>query len=292
MPEVESRLQTMQLHSNMYVVQAGETVASIAFRYQLEPAELIALNPGLESNIKAGLRINVRPGTQLAPAVRSREQYAPVPTVRSPQQTEVVLTPVPGSPSISSDPITEEIVLNDPLDQEMGPQSGAGWSDQNVVVVEQTGDLREEIIEDTLDFEPVAQNDNTLQAGLDQMIGAWSWPTEGEVARDFAPNEVGGQGLDIAGVPGQDVRAAASGTVVYSGRDLSGGGNLIIVRHADNLMTTYSHTDNLYVAEDDIVQVGDAIASLGWNANKESVLRFEVRREGNALDPKNFLPLR
>ncbi|MCL4158161.1 UNVERIFIED_CONTAM: hypothetical protein GTU68_019774, partial [Idotea baltica] len=51
-----------------------------------------------------------------------------------------------------------------------------------------------------------------------------------------------------------------AGTVVYSGRDLSGGGNLIIVRHNDELMTTYSHADQLFVAEDDQVVAGDPIA--------------------------------
>ena len=84
-----------------------------------------------------------------------------------------------------------------------------------------------------------------------------------------------------------------SGTVVYSGRDLSdSGGNLIIVRHPNNLMTTYSHADQLFVAEDDQVAAGDPIASLGWNANRESVLRFEVREDGNPLDPMQFLPVR
>jgi len=57
-------------------------------------------------------------------------------------------------------------------------------------------------------------------------------------------------------------------------------------------MTTYSHADKLYVAEDDVVAVGDPIASLGWNEDRESVLRFEVRKDGNPMDPVKFLPIR
>ena len=128
----------------------------------------------------------------------------------------------------------------------------------------------------------------TTSAGASSADG-WVWPTAGAVARGYAPERVGGQGIDIAGVPGQDVRAAAGGTVVYSGRDLSGGGNLVILRHAGDLMTTYSHADKLFVTEDDEVRAGDPIASLGWNVERESVLRFEVRRDGEPLDPLSFV---
>jgi len=54
-------------------------------------------------------------------------------------------------------------------------------------------------------------------------------------------------------------------------------------------MTTYSHAAEIFVAEDDVVRAGDVIASLGANARNESVLRFEVRQDGNPLNPMNFL---
>jgi len=157
----------------------------------------------------------------------------------------------------------------------------------------------EEVIEDDLPaIEQLAVNQGnaafapaeSAQVFSQSIAGAWVWPTRGEVARGFEPSRIGGQGVDIAGVPGQDVRAAKSGKVVYSGRDLSGGGNLVIVQHDKNLMTTYSHADKLFVAEDDLVEAGDPIASLGWNSKRESVLRFEVRRDGKPLNPMNFLP--
>lgn len=317
-PEVESRLQSLQLHSNMYVVQAGETVESIAYRYQLTPSELEALNPGLSSSISAGLRINVKPGTMLSNDVRTRAAYAPAAQPRivdrsqatnipGSQQTivenAVVVSPTRANPEIVHRQPVETIVEDTlgPVVKGVSPQPPAGtrvieeipatsWSSAPVVVDD--GRFREEVIPDDLDYEPVAQSRATMNQELQQYVGEWAWPTEGQVAREFAPQEVGGQGVDIAGVPGQDIRAAMAGTVVYSGRDLSGGGNLIIVRHNDSLMTTYSHADQLFVAEDDQVVAGDPIASLGWNANRESVLRFEVRKDGNPLDPMKFLPLR
>ena len=316
-PDVESRLQSLQLHSNMYVVQAGETVESIAHRYQLTPAELESLNPGLQSSITAGLRINVRPGTSLSNDVRARAAYAPAiqPRIIDRRQATAV-TPVPSTMASSEVQVNPtranpEIVHRQPvetiIEDDLGPVASAqmpqaidnrvikeipatSWSSERVVV--ENGQFTEEVIPDDLDYTPVADSRAAMQGELQQYVGEWSWPTEGQIAREFAPQEVGGQGVDIAGVPGQDIRAAMAGTVVYSGRDLSGGGNLIIVRHSDSLMTTYSHADQLFVAEDDHVVAGDPIASLGWNANRESVLRFEVREDGNPLDPMKFLPLR
>jgi len=308
-PEVENRLQSMQLHSNMYVVQAGETVQSIAYRYRLSPEELVALNPGLKQSIVAGLRINVRPGTVLSPEIRARAK-ADYGAVRQPQivdrastqirpqqsvlandaapSNEVIIESVAVNPEIVPQRVPQVIQEQVPTEQIITEIPATSWSDQPIVA---QNSFNEEIIPDTLDYEPVQADRSAMNAELEQYLGEWTWPTNGQVAREFAPSEVGGQGVDIAGVPGQDINAAMTGTVVYSGRDLSGGGNLIIVRHSDNLMTTYSHADQLYVAEDDQVAAGDPIASLGSNAGV-SVLRFEVRKDGNPLDPMKFLPLR
>jgi len=287
----------------MYVVQAGETVESIAYRYQLNPEELVSLNPGIRDNIMAGLRINVRPGTVLSNDVRARASYAPAqqPRLVTEQGQRSTLsqtqTARPGEVIVKAAPVSKEIIIpqrnesiaNAPSDAVITEIPATSWSDERVVVA--SGNVTEEIIPDTLEYEPVQSSRADMQTELQQYVGEWAWPTQGQVAREFAPGEVGGQGVDIAGVPGQDIRAAMGGMVVYSGRDLSGGGNLIIVRHDNNLMTTYSHADKLYVAEDDQVVAGDPIASLGWNAKRESVLRFEVRKDGNPLDPMKFLPL-
>ena len=322
-PEVESRLQTLQFHPNMYVVQAGDTVQTIAHRYRLRPAELVALNPVLAQNIRPGQRINVRPGTQLAASTRAA---ATQPAMRNSNSTadsswpvfdhERNQVPVIVGPAA---PINQPVIISstrphpDKQATSTAVNSTASDSSNNAIAgtlpayaeiaeipaaartnshgLSNGNYPREEIIPDTLDYS-VGKSDRALLGNsLQSMVGEWTWPTQGQVARGFAPDQIGGQGVDIAGVPGQDVRAAMDGTVVYSGRDLSGGGNLIIVRHTDNLMTTYSHAQNLYVAEDDVVSSGDPIASLGWNANRESVLRFEVRKNGNPLNPMDFLPI-
>lgn len=310
-PQVEDRLQSMQFYPNMYIVQAGETLESVAHRYKLTTADLEALNPGLTNNFSVGQRINVRPGTMLSgdvrqrtrtgygatqqPALLSASQSRQVRSQQIEQQrqiainNQVVTQPVP----VQALPIQSQNIQRStqaiPVEPVITEIPASAQTNNRIIVSD--GTFTEEVIPDTLDYDPLQADREAMNSELAQYVGTWAWPTDGQVAREFAPNEAGGQGVDIAGRPGQDIRAAMAGTVVYSGRDLSGGGNLIIVRHNDKLMTTYSHADQLFVAEDDQVVAGDPIASLGWNAEKVSVLRFEVRENGNPLDPMKFLPL-
>ncbi len=295
MPTMESRLETWQFHPNMYVVQAGETLDTIAYRYRLSVAELRSLNPGIDNQFSPGLRINVRPGTQLADSVRARSGYSepnqPALSAQRPALTqpgvsvnptttgEIIVTEIPAA----SRPATPRIAQEQTLIRDSSNINSAATANARYPT--------EEIIPDTLDFEQPQRQ--AMNAELQQYVGKWRWPTDGQVARDYSPGGAGGHGVDIAGIPGQDVRAVASGQVIYSGRNpSSGGGNLVIIRHEDNLMTTYGHTDKLFVSEHDFVQAGDTLATLGANVRNESVLAFEVRRDGKPQNPLEFLPVR
>jgi len=257
-PQMEERLATMAFSPDIYVARPGDTIESVAYRYKLDPAELSAMNPTLV------------PGESITEATTH-------PTV-------VTQAPIP---------------TND-LDYEQIKEIPASANRSQATQLPQSGFI-EEVVADDLDYAslPPATTNQLADPNASRNIVAapsgssnvgWVWPTYGEVAREFAPSEAGGQGIDIAGVPGQQIKAVSSGTVVYAGRDVAGGdGKLIILRHADGLMTTYSHARQLFVAEDDVVNGGDVIASLGANARNESVLRFEVRQNGNPLNPMQFL---
>ena len=329
-PNVEDRLSQLRFYPNMYVVQAGDTLETIAFRYELDPAELASLNPGSGDDLRPGMRINVKPGTTLPDEVRAAARVArgparlssgpaaearasvgtQTPTYSQPVQRQATATQAEPRPEMQPVPQATTqavpravapaqapvvIAQSDPASQAPVPQP----AQPPTVIVEQAsfdpvtgGAPNEQVVPDDLDGyvpQPSADTSAALTSEGASTVGGWVWPTDGAVARGYTPGTIGGQGIDIAGVPGQDVRAASAGTVVYSGRDLSGGGNLVILRHEGDLMTTYSHTDRLFVTEDDRVRAGDPIASLGTNADSESVLRFEVRRDGAPLDPLSFV---
>ena len=122
--------------------------------------------------------------------------------------------------------------------------------------------------------------------------GRWRWPVRGKVVQGFsADGDNPTNGINIAAQAGSEVRAAAAGTVVYSGNGLRGYGNLVIIRHSGNYLTTYGYNRENLVTEDDEVEAGQVVARMGQTGAAERVsLHFEVRRRTEPIDPMRLLP--
>ncbi|PWW34160.1 peptidoglycan DD-metalloendopeptidase family protein [Chromohalobacter israelensis] len=121
---------------------------------------------------------------------------------------------------------------------------------------------------------------------------AWQWPTEGQVVGGFGDDSSITAGIDIAGEKGQPVKAAGPGIVVYAGSGVRGYGNLIILKHNDHFLSAYAHNDTLRVEENDVVDAGDVIATMGETDADRVKLHFEVRQDGQPQDPMEYLPAR
>ncbi|MFC7514123.1 peptidoglycan DD-metalloendopeptidase family protein [Herbaspirillum sp. GCM10030257] len=118
---------------------------------------------------------------------------------------------------------------------------------------------------------------------------AWIWPAEGRVISGFSE---GRRGIDIAGKMGQPVVAAGAGKVLYAGSGIRGYGNLVIVKHTNNLLSAYAHNKTIFVKEDQNVSKGQKIAEMGNSDTDEVKLHFEIRQQGKPVDPSKFLPSR
>lgn len=117
----------------------------------------------------------------------------------------------------------------------------------------------------------------------------WGWPSNGKVIQGF--NELT-KGVDIEGVAGDPVNAAADGKVMYTGNGIRGLGNLILLGHSDGFITAYAHNQALLVKAGDIVKKGAKIATIGQTETTSPRLHFEVRRRGTPVDPMAYLPKR
>jgi lipoprotein NlpD len=114
-----------------------------------------------------------------------------------------------------------------------------------------------------------------------------AWPVRGPLLSTFAPGKT--KGIVIGGRPGDPVRAAAAGRVVYAGTGIEAYGPLIIIKHDDTLITAYGHNGALLVKEGDAVAQGQTIAEMGADANGSGSLQFEVRSGGKPVDPLALL---
>ena len=100
-------------------------------------------------------------------------------------------------------------------------------------------------------------------------------------------------GLDIAAPTGTAIKAAASGTITYSGwkGGYNGGyGYLVVISHGNGVETYYGHCSKLYVSVGDEVSQGDTIAAVGSTGNSTGPhMHLEVRVNGVAYNPQNYI---
>lgn len=136
----------------------------------------------------------------------------------------------------------------------------------------------------TIPAQPPAASDTT--AGVGNV--AFAWPARGPIVGRFDDQK--NKGLNIGGAPGDPVKAAADGRVVYAGNGLRGYGNLIIIKHNATYLTAYAHNRALMVKEGDSVTKGQKIAEMGNSDADRVMLHFEVRQQGKPVDPQKYLP--
>jgi murein DD-endopeptidase MepM/ murein hydrolase activator NlpD len=116
------------------------------------------------------------------------------------------------------------------------------------------------------------------------------WPCDGVVVSGFGMRWGRmHEGIDIGCAYGAPNRAAAAGTVIYSGW-LGGYGNLVVVDHGNGLSTAYAHASSLLVSVGQRVAQGETVSLVGSTGNSSGPhLHFEVRVNGQAVDPLFYL---
>lgn len=98
------------------------------------------------------------------------------------------------------------------------------------------------------------------------------------------------QGIDIGSPNGTPIKAAADGTVTFAGYTTGGYGNLVVISHGNGIETYYGHASKIYVSSGQKVSAGDVIAAVGSTGRSTgNHLHFEVRKNGNQLNPEKYV---
>lgn len=122
---------------------------------------------------------------------------------------------------------------------------------------------------------------------------SFSWPVRGKVISSYGAKEGGlyNDGINISASEGTKIQAAESGVVVYSGNELRGYGNLLLIKHGEGYLTAYAHTKENAVQKGDVVKKGDVIGYVGKTGHVTlPQLHFSIRQGRKAVDPKKYLP--
>jgi murein DD-endopeptidase MepM/ murein hydrolase activator NlpD len=236
---------------SVHVVNHGDTLLGVARRYHVSVSELARAN-----NIDTSAKI--RPGMKLTvPAAKSAAVAVPPAAVED-DQSAAGLAP----------PATKMA-------------AAAGGPQQSALLAQATTKIDEPSAE-----APVKAAEAT------GALPTFRWPVRGKVITSYGAKTNGkaNDGINLAVPEGTPVKAAEDGVVAYSGNELKGYGNLVLVRHSNGYVTAYAHASELLVRRGDTIKRGQIIAKSGQSGEVGSPqLHFEIRKGSSPVDPLQFL---
>jgi len=270
-----------------YTVARGDTMYSVAFAHGMDVRQLAALN-----NIPPPYVIHPGQVLKLKPT-SAVETTGPA----------VAGNTAPAPAAVPPRPVTQAPVTTQPSAPVFGPVNTQSMTGNGVAPAESESTVAAPAVS-VVPAAPAAAPTTvpppatqpavpTPPPGATRSAGGitWQWPANGKVVGGFEAGGGGdGAGLNITGNIGDPVRAAASGTVVYSGNGLIGYGELIIIKHNDTFLSAYGHNSKRLVKEGDHVSAGQEIALMGASGAPRVELHFEIRKDGKPVDPLGYLP--
>lgn len=151
------------------------------------------------------------------------------------------------------------------------------------------------VVQRTVYSSPSASNYSTGVSSAKVSLGiSLINPVSGIITSRFGSNDSvrdhSHSGLDISAPYGTPIKAAASGTVTYSGNANDGYGYYVIISHGNGVTTLYAHCSQLLVSKGQSVSQGEVIAKVGSTGNSTgNHLHLEVRKNGITYNPQNYV---
>ncbi len=275
--------------AGIHTVLNGDTVYKVARNYQLPIREIITLNQlSAPYTLNVGYRIKLPPPNNYR--VRAGDSVTGIARLYEVSPSEIVklngLQP-PYRLNVGQVIRLPSLLGNEPPRAE--PSSNAAVQ----------GVEREELNPSQTTQQPKVQQASTTQrAALPKTTpklsgnGQYMRPVDGQVISSFGPKADGlhNDGINIRAPRGAPVRAAQNGVVVYTGDDLAGYGNLILVRHEGGYMTAYAHLDKMLINRGATVAQGQSIGTVGSTGQVDTPqLHFEIRKGTKPLNPTGYL---
>jgi murein DD-endopeptidase MepM/ murein hydrolase activator NlpD len=277
-------------------VESGDTVYSLARKHDVTASAILKANDlPRDTRLRIGQSITI-PGN--GPAVRVAEATSirktatdAAPVVRGAPPSNLGTLPATREGKVIAGPATAAA--------EVRPAAKVASIEANPAPVAPKADKVDSAPAVVARVEPAEKAPAAAKSTVADTADAASadgqqfrWPVRGRIISGFG-SKPGGEkndGINLAVPEGTSVKAAEAGTVIYSGNEIAGYGNLILIRHAGGWVTAYAHTSTMLVKRGDVVKRGQTIANAGSTGNVTSPqLHFELRRGSNPVNPMDYL---
>lgn len=274
-----SQVQKSQARGVYHIVKKGETLYSIARAYSTSMQDLAEINNIADvASIREGAVIFIPNADQVIEDVMVSAGKAAADAGREKKARDI-------KPSGGDKPSPPAEALPS---QEKTPQAPAGPAKPSRP--------------DTGSVLPAPKSDKTTASGGEKAPvseekvvmekGRFAWPVRGTVKTRFGiqPNKTYHNWIKIVCSEGTRVKAAASGTVIFSA-NLKDFGETVIIRHTNDFATVYTHLRKRSVKADQDVGIGQTIGLAGrTDETGETYFNFEIRLKGKARNPLFYLP--
>ena len=265
----------------VYQVQDGDTVSSIAAKFGLDPQYIVANNIEIQNAdfLKLGQSIIIPAGNGILHEVRYGETLSDIAT-----QYGVTVADITGFASnhiTSPDDIKELQMVYVPGGKPPAPP--AAPVAQPVPTDSTTPDQAAAT--------PVPSGGQTVRSGPKSRHGL-IWPVVGPISSYYGPSHPLGIDIDGYNLPGAPIAAATSGTVVFAGGNACCSyGLYVVLMSPDGIETLYAHLSSISVSQGEQVAQGGQlgiIGNTGYSTGRH--LHFEVIDNGVRQNPLDYLP--
>lgn len=251
---------TRSRQASVYTVEEGDTIASIAAKFDISSNTILWANGLSSSNtLKVGDHLTILPVTGVLHTVKSGDTVLAVANKYDADAKELV--EFNGLSDSSKLSIGQKLIVPDGY---IAPASTPTISNQRRIA-------------------ETPSSDGPTPAPSASSGSGFVWPTTTKHISQYF--RWGHTGIDIDNRSRPPVYAASGGTVEFTGW-LGGYGNLVIVNHGGGMQTYYAHNDKFYVSKGQTVTKGQAIAQMGSTGRSTGPhVHFEVRRNGAPINP-------
>jgi murein DD-endopeptidase MepM/ murein hydrolase activator NlpD len=263
--------------TGVILVMPGDTVYTIANRYQVTPKRIIV-------------------GNNLAPPY----DLTGVTTLSVPKPRQHIIQQNETLESIAKryKVTTEELISLNNLIEPYTLRKGMAiaiprdldFSSLDLPATDEVAVLPEQPVTGTASIPESSLKTTTVT--YSEAAPAFTWPVNGQIIEPFGVTAKGVQndGVNIAANEGADVRASHKGEVAFVGSGLKAFGNLVLVKHDDGWITAYAHLSEVTVQEGDFLDRGDILGKVGMTGRVDSPqLHFEIRKARNPVNPQDYL---
>ncbi|WNF37172.1 M23 family metallopeptidase [Bacillaceae bacterium IKA-2] len=273
--EAVKQLNLGTLEDDVYLVEPGDVLSTIAVAHELSKEELIALNANITENtlLQIGAELNV---TVYEPIVKVivEEAKKVQEEIKFQIETKDDANMWRGDTKVQQEGQNGERVISYSITRENGRI------------------IEEDIVSEKIIKEPV---DHLVLRGIkvstSRGTGKLSWPAVGGYISSYQGTRWGSyhKGIDIARPTNRNILAADNGTIIFAGWD-GGYGNKIIINHNNGMRTLYAHLASIDVNVGQTVAKGRKIGVMGTTGNSTGIhLHFEVYQNNQLKDPMNYL---